>query len=434
MSTEEELSMQVYRNPAPELWPELLTRPVQDYTSILEKVAPVMKAIKEEGIVALKRFTEQFDGVKLNDVWVSEKELDASESLVPEALKRAIAQARINIEKFHLTQREEVKKTETMPGVWCWRRSVPIDRVGLYIPGGSAPLFSTLLMLGVPANIAGCEHMVLATPPNKQGEIHPAILYTAKSLGIKKILKAGGAQAIAALAFGLEGCAPVYKIYGPGNQYVTAAKQWVQAQGIAIDMPAGPSEVAVLADESANPAFIAADLLSQAEHGPDSQVMLVLLSDALLPSIELEIEKQLNDLPRKETAAKALGNSRIVVMSELSKAMSFLNAYAPEHLILQVKELEKAAAMVANAGSVFMGHYTPESAGDYASGTNHTLPTNGYARAYSGVSLDSFCKKITFQTITPEGLRSIGTTIETMAEAEELHAHKNAVSIRMKSL
>lgn len=436
MQTDEvdDLAMQLYRNPDSKDWKELLKRPVQDTVTIMERIQPIMNAVKAEGDLAVYRFTEQFDKVTLGNLLVSESEFAEAESKVSDTLKSAIATARLNIEKFHLAQREEVKKIETTPGVLCWRKSIPVDRVGLYIPGGSAPLFSTLLMLGVPANIAGCEHIVLATPPDKNGNIHPAILHTANTLGIKKILKAGGAQAIAALAYGTESVPAVYKIFGPGNQYVTAAKQWVQRDGLAIDMPAGPSEVAVLADEYANADFVAADMLSQAEHGPDSQVILVLLTDKLLPAIEKALEEQLNQLPRKELAAKALSNSRIVIMNDLASAMELLNFYAPEHLILQIKEVEKAASLVINAGSVFMGPYTPESAGDYASGTNHTLPTNGYAKAYSGVSLDSFLKKVTFQQITPAGLHVLGPVIEEMAAAEELEAHKNAVTIRLKKI
>jgi histidinol dehydrogenase len=430
----DDLAMQLYRNPDRKDGKELLKRPVQETAKIMERIQPIMNAVKAEGDLAVYRFTEQFDKVTLGNILVSEQEFTEAENKVSETLKSAIATARLNIEKFHLAQREEVKKIETMPGVLCWRKSIPVDRVGLYIPGGSAPLFSTLLMLGVPANIAGCEHIVLATPPDKNGDIHPAILHTANALGIKKILKAGGAQAIAALAYGTESVPAVYKIFGPGNQYVTAAKQWVQRDGLAIDMPAGPSEVAVLADEYANADFVAADMLSQAEHGPDSQVILVLLTDKLLPAIEKALEEQLNILPRKELAAKALSNSRIIIMNDLPAAMELLNYYAPEHLILQIKEVEKASSLVINAGSVFIGPYTPESAGDYASGTNHTLPTNGYAKAYSGVSLDSFLKKVTFQQITPAGLQVLGPVIEEMAAAEELEAHKNAVTIRLKKI
>ena len=413
-------------------WETILKRPVFETESLEAKVAPVLKLVKEKGDEALKKFTLEFDKIALDTLAVTEAEIQEAVRLVPEELKKAIDVARINIEKFHLTQREESKKTETTPGVVCWRKSVPISKVGLYIPGGTAPLFSTILMLGVPANIAGCEEIILCTPPDKSGKIHPAILYTASILDIKKIFKAGGAQAIAAMAYGTETVPQVYKIFGPGNQYVTAAKQLVNKGGVAIDMPAGPSEVAVLADASCNPAFVAADLLSQAEHGVDSQVILVSDQKSVIEAVEKEVKTQLEALPRKEFAAKALDNSKTILVKNMQEAMELINAYAPEHLILQVKEYDRLALLVKNAGSVFLGNYTPESAGDYASGTNHTLPTNGYAKAYSGVSLDSFVKKITFQHITQEGIRNLGPSIELMAAAEQLDAHKNAVTLRMK--
>ena len=354
------------------------------------------------------------------------------ESLLNDDLKKAIQQAKLNIEKFHLAQKEEIKKIETMPGIFCWRRSLPIEKVGLYIPGGSAPLFSTVLMLAIPASIAGCKEIILFTPPTKEGNIHPAILFTAKLCGVNKIFKIGGAQAIAAMAYGTETVPKVFKIFGPGNPFVTLAKQLVQMEGIAIDMPAGPSEVLVIADETANPAFVAADLLSQAEHGPDSQVLLITTNESIIESVQKEIKKQLMNLPRKEIAEQALQNSKIILVKNIEEAITLSDKYASEHLILQCKNSEVVAEKINNAGSVFIGNYSPESAGDYASGTNHTLPTNGYAAMYSGVSLDSFLKKVTFQQLTKEGLQNIGNTVMTMAEAEGLDAHKNAVMIRLK--
>ena len=412
-------------------WESLLKRPVFDTKSLEDRVVPILQQVKEKGDEVLKKFTLEFDKINIENLSVSDEEILEAEKLVSDELKKAIDIARINIEKFHLAQREEIKKMETSKGVICWRKSVPISKVGLYIPGGTAPLFSTILMLGVPANIAGCEEIVLCTPPNKEGKIHPAILYTASILGIRKIFKVGGAQAIAAMAYGTKTISQVYKIFGPGNQYVTAAKQLVNKEGIAIDMPAGPSELAVIADQSCNPIFVAADLLSQAEHGIDSQVILVTDSKVVIEEVEKEVAKQLEFLPRKEFAAKALENSKMILVKDLDEAMELINVYAPEHLIIQVKDYDRLASMVKNAGSVFLGNYTPESAGDYASGTNHTLPTNGYAKAYSGVSLDSFVKKITFQHISQEGIRIIGPVIEKMAAAELLDAHKNAVSVRL---
>jgi histidinol dehydrogenase len=412
-------------------WENLLKRPVFETKSLEDRVVPVLQQVKEKGDEALKKFTLEFDKISIENLTVSDEEILEAEKLVSEELKKAIDIARVNIEKFHLAQREETKKIETSKGVVCWRKSVPISKVGLYIPGGTAPLFSTILMLGVPANIAGCEEIILCTPPNKEGKIHPAILYTASILGIRKIFKAGGAQAIAAMAYGTKTIPHVYKIFGPGNQYVMAAKQLVNKEGIAIDMPAGPSEVAVVADTTCNPIFVAADLLSQAEHGVDSQVILVTDNKTVIEEVKKEVAKQLGVLPRKEFAAKALENSKMILVKDLDEAMELINVYAPEHLILQVKEYDRLATMVKNAGSVFLGNYTPESAGDYASGTNHTLPTNGYAKAYSGVSLDSFVKKITFQHISQEGIRLLGPVIEKMAAAELLDAHKNAVSVRL---
>jgi histidinol dehydrogenase len=424
--------MQYIEYPQKSEWRTLLKRPTIETRNLEERILEVLHQVKEKGDEALKKFTYEFDKIQLTDLRVSEAEFAEAETLISDALKNAIDKARINIERFHLAQREEVKKIETSPGVVCWRKSVAIGRVGLYIPGGTAPLFSTILMLGIPANIAGCEEIVLCTPPNKEGKIHPAILYTAGILGIKNIFKVGGAQAIAAMAYGTASVPQVYKIFGPGNQYVTAAKQLVNKEGVAIDMPAGPSEVAIVADDTCNPAFVAADLLSQAEHGVDSQVVLVSTHKAVIEKIEEELAVQLEQLPRKEFATKTLTNSRAILVKDLKEAMELINEYAPEHLILQVKDYEKLAGLVRNAGSVFLGNYTPESAGDYASGTNHTLPTNGYSKAYSGVSLDSFIKKITFQYISKEGIRTLGPVIEEMAAAESLEAHKNAVTLRMQ--
>jgi histidinol dehydrogenase len=390
-----------------------------------------LKQVKLNGDQALKDYTLQFDKVQLTDLRVSAEEIQEAHSQVSQALKDSIALARVNIEKFHNTQKQPVHKTETQPGVVCWRKNVAIDKVGLYIPGGTAPLFSTVLMLGIPAQIAGCKEIILCTPAGRSGKVHPAILYTADILGIHKIFKIGGAQAIAAMAYGTETIPAVYKIFGPGNQYVTAAKQLINKEGIAIDMPAGPSEVAVYADDSANPAFVAADLLSQAEHGRDSQVILVSQSERLIVAVQEQITRQLRQLPREAVAMQALENSKAILVNTEEEAIDLLNEYAAEHLILSVDYAESVAEQIVNAGSVFLGHYTPESAGDYASGTNHTLPTNGFAKAYSGVSLDSFVKKITFQQITPAGLQHIGPAIETMAAAEELMAHKHAVTIRL---
>jgi histidinol dehydrogenase len=404
----------------------------------LEIIEPVIQQIfdqvKAEGDAGLRALTRRLDGVELDSLWVSAEEMAAAPAQVTPELQAAIRQAAQNIEMFHRRQEEAEVVIETSPGVNCWRKSVPLDRVGLYIPGGSAPLFSTLLMLGIPAKVAGCPEIVVCTPPNKQGQVHPAILFAAQLLGITRVAKIGGAQAVAALAFGTESIPAVYKIFGPGNQYVTVAKQMVTKQGVAIDMPAGPSEVLVMADETADAAFVAADLLSQAEHGPDSQVVVVTDSEAFLSQVEAALAQQLAELPRRDIAAKALANSLGVVLPDISQMMAFSNHYAPEHLILAVADYESVALGVTNAGSVFLGNYSPESFGDYASGTNHTLPTNSYARAYSGVSLDSFIKKITFQKISPRGLQELGRTVEVMAAAEGLEAHKRAVSIRLEQL
>lgn len=423
--------MQRFIHPSRADWTSLLSRPVMTTADLDDRVKPVLEAIKTEGDVALQRFTQQFDGVEIADSLVSAEEFVQAESLCSDELKAAIRQAKKNIELFHAAQREPVQRIETMPGVMCWRKSLPIRRVGLYIPGGTAPLFSTILMLGVPAILAGCETIVLCTPPAKDGSVHPAMLFAAKLLGIDKVYKAGGSQAIAAMAYGTETIPQVDKIFGPGNQYVTAAKQLVSREGIAIDLPAGPSEVCVVADSTANPAFVAADLLSQAEHGVDSQVLLVTDSVEMAEAIEEEVKVQLAVLPRREFAEGAIQNSRTLVMKSRTDMVEVVNEYAAEHLILSVNNAEEMAEQITQAGSVFIGYYTPESAGDYASGTNHTLPTNGFARAYSGVSLDSFVKKVTFQKITKAGLEQLGPIVEVMAKAEELEAHARAVSVRL---
>jgi histidinol dehydrogenase len=420
--------------PSVDQWDELLARPVMSLDEIEQRVLPIMHGVKSEGDTALISFAKTFDGVDLENLEVTEAEWSIAENQIDEDLKAAIKVANQNIEKFHKLQKHDEPVIETQTGVFCWRKSIGIEKVGLYIPGGTAPLFSTVLMLAIPAQIAGCKEIILCSPPNKEGNIHPAILFAAKLTGVHRVFKAGGAQAIAAMTFGTETIPKVYKILGPGNQYVMAAKQLALKYGVAIDMPAGPSEVAVIADSTANPQFIAADLLSQAEHGNDSQVILFTDSEDILNQVETAVEVQLTDLSRADFASKALENSRLILVKDLNIAMAMSNAYAPEHLILQVENPEKLAEQVVNAGSVFLGHLTPESAGDYASGTNHTLPTNGYARAYSGVSLDTFVKKVTFQKITSEGLKKIGPVIEKMATAEELDAHKNAVTLRLKSL
>ena len=426
--------MKRYEYPDLGLWPEILARPVFDDLELEEKVIPVLRDIKSRGDNALLEYTERFDGVKLDTLEVQESEFEEAISLVDDSLIEAINVAKRNIEKFHASQVAEVEPVETTSGVLCWRESRPIEKVGLYIPGGTAPLFSTILMLAIPAKIAGCEEIVLCTPPNKDGKVHPAILFTAHLLGVTKVIKAGGAQAIAALAYGTETVPQVYKIFGPGNQFVTAAKQMVTRSGVAIDMPAGPSEVAVIADEEANAAFIASDLLSQAEHGVDSQALFITTSLEKAVEVEEEVAKQVALLPRKELALKALEHSKIVVLKSEDDIVLFTNAYAPEHLIIQTKHYHDYIPKIINAGSVFLGAFTPEAAGDYASGTNHTLPTNGYATAYSGVSLDSFLKKVTFQEISARGIKELGPFIEIMAAEEELQAHKNAVTLRLKSL
>ena len=416
------------------VWKEMLRRPTLNMAALSEKVGVILKNVETNGDKAVIEYEEQFDHVKLESLVVTEAEMKEAEEKVPIELKVAILLAQRNIYTFHKKQKFEGKKVETMEGVTCWQKAVGIEKVGLYIPGGTAPLFSTVLMLAVPAKIAGCKEIVLCTPPNKEGKIHPAILYAAQVAGVSKIFKAGGVQAIGAMAYGTESVPKVYKIFGPGNQYVMAAKQQVSLHDVAIDMPAGPSEVEVIADETANLAFVAADLLSQAEHGVDSQVVLVTTSEKLLEDVEYEVQHQLSRLPRWEIAEKSLANSKLILVKDMDEAIELTNEYAPEHLIIETKDYMELAEKVVNAGSVFLGAYTPESAGDYASGTNHTLPTNGYAKAYSGVSLDSFIRKITFQEINREGIQNIGPAIEVMAANEHLDAHKNAVSVRLNSL
>ena len=421
-------------NPDKSQWQEILKRPVMNTENLFDTVRSVIDRVKEEGDRAVLDYEEKFDKVVLASLAVSEEEQQEAENLVSEDLKAAIRLAKQNIESFHAAQRFEGKKVQTQPGVTCWQKAVAIEKVGLYIPGGTAPLFSTVLMLAVPARIAGCKEIVLCTPPGRDGKVHPAVLFAAKVAGVNRIFKAGGIQAIAAMAYGTESVPKVYKIFGPGNQYVTAAKQLVSLRDVAIDMPAGPSEVEVLADETANPIFVAADLLSQAEHGVDSQAILITTSVELQQAVKVEVERQLALLPRKEIAEESLANSKLIVVDSMAEAIELTNAYAPEHLIIETEDYLSVAERIVNAGSVFLGSLTPESAGDYASGTNHTLPTNGYAKAYSGVSLDSFIRKITFQEIKPEGLNIIGPAIELMAANEQLDAHKNAVSVRLGQL
>ena len=426
--------MQVHKNVERKDWNRILQRPVFDSSKLERKVERIIRQVKRKGDKALFKYTRKFDGVSIREWQVTEEEFnDAENQLTPE-LKEAIQQAKLNIAAFHAAQVQYPRIIETMPGVSCWQKMVAIEKVGLYIPGGSAPLFSTVLMLGIPATIIGCKEIVLCTPPAKDGKIHPAILYAAKQAGIKKVYKTGGVQAIAAMAFGTETIPAVYKIFGPGNQFVTKAKQVVQQMGIAIDMPAGPSEVAVYADENANPSFIVADLLSQAEHGPDSQVILVTTSENLLNTVHEELKRQLHILPRRAIAQQALQKSHSILVNSEDEAMDLLNQYAPEHLILNCENADALAENVINAGSVFIGAYSPESAGDYASGTNHTLPTNGYAKMYSGLSVESFSKTISYQKLTETGLLNIGRHIEQMAEAEGLHAHAHAVSVRLKTI
>jgi len=424
----------VFVNPGKEQWIALCKRPAFDYAALEGIVLPVLADVKANGDEAVKKYAAQFDKVVLTELLVSEAAINEAASLVHDDLKKAIQLAKNNIQLFHESQKEVIQKISTTDGVICWRKSVAIQNVGLYIPGGTAPLFSTLLMLGIPAQIAGCGNIIMCTPSNSDGQVNPVILYTAQLLGIKNIYKIGGVQAIAAMAYGTESIAAVSKIFGPGNQYVTAAKQLVNREGVAIDMPAGPSELGVYADETAIPAYVAADLLSQAEHGTDSQVLLVASSMAIIDAVKEQINIQLNELPRKEIAAAALKHSRFIVMENSTDAFNFLNEYAAEHLIIASENALELSEKVINAGSIFLGNYSPESAGDYASGTNHTLPTNGYAKAYSGVSVDSFVKKITFQQLSKQGIINIGPAVELMAEAEGLQAHKNAITIRIKQL
>jgi histidinol dehydrogenase len=427
--------MKTYSNPPQKDWAEILRRPALDTSQLEETVAGVLQDVRQRGDEAVLDYSERFDRVRPAALQVTPKEIAAAERALTDELKTAIQQAARNIERFHASQKQEVEIVETMPGVNCWRKSVGIERVGLYIPGGTAPLFSTVLMLGIPARLAGCKEIVLCSPPTHQGgTIHPAIIYSAHLVGITRIFKIGGVQAIGAMAYGTKSVPQVYKIFGPGNQYVTAAKQLINKAGLPIDMPAGPSEVLVCADDSADPDFVAADLLSQAEHGIDSQVVLIGFSEQLVKKVQAAIEIQLKDLPRADIARGALDNSVAIVVDNPMEALNLINFYAPEHLILSLEGAEAFGEGVINAGSVFLGNFTPESVGDYASGTNHTLPTNGFARSYSGVSLDAFVKKITFQRLSREGLRSLGPTVETMAEAEELIAHKRAVSIRLKKM
>jgi histidinol dehydrogenase len=423
--------MQVIKYPTRETWAALLARPVFDSTSLFDTVQKVLDDVRKKGDLAVKEYTEKFDKVSLDAIEVTKDEIAEAEKLVSPNLKQAIEMARRNIWKFHSEQQHDLPEIQTSPGVYCWQKAIAIEKVGLYVPGGTAPLFSTVLMLGIPAQIAECNEIVLCTPPNKEGKIHPAVLYAAKVAGVHRIFKIGGTQAIAAMAYGTESVPKVYKIFGPGNQYVTAAKQLVSLRDVAIDMPAGPSEVEVIADDSANPAFVAADLLSQAEHGVDSQSILITVSEKLVEPVLEQIEIQLEQLPRKELAKKSLENSKIIVVKTLEEAVEMTNEYAPEHLIISTRYYMGVASNIVNAGSVFLGNYTPESAGDYASGTNHTLPTNGYAKAYNGVNLDSFVRKVTFQQISQEGLTNLSNAIILMAESEELMAHSNAVKIRL---
>ena len=426
--------MRIYRNPTEKEWAEICQRPHLDITQLQATVNTVLSDVRTRGDKAVKEYEERFDHAVLASLAVTEAEIDEAERLVSEELKSAIVLAHENIHQFHAAQKFEGHKIQTREGVTCWQKSVAIEKVGLYIPGGTAPLFSTVLMLATPAKIAGCREIVLCTPPNREGKVNPAILVAARVAGVSKIFKAGGVQAIGAMAYGTQSVPKVFKIFGPGNQYVMAAKQQVSLGEVAIDMPAGPSEVCVLADETANATFVAADLLSQAEHGIDSQVLLISTSEDMMQQVQAEVERQLNLLPRKEIAQKALENSRMVLVSSADEMMALSNAYAPEHLIIQTKNYDEMAAQVINAGSVFLGQYACESAGDYASGTNHTLPTHGYATAYSGVNLDSYCRKITFQHLTEEGVRQIGRAVELMAGAEQLDAHKNAMTVRLSAI
>lgn len=426
--------MKLIKYPDRSQWNEILKRPVLETENLFDTVHNIINRVRAGGDRVVMEYEAVFDKAELTSLAVTSAEIEEAEKEVPIELKAAIYLAKRNIETFHSTQRFEGKKVDTMEGVTCWQKAVAIEKVGLYIPGGTAPLFSTVLMLAIPAKIAGCKEIVLCTPPDKNGKVHPAILFAARLAGVSKIFKVGGVQAIAAMAYGTESIPKVYKIFGPGNQYVTAAKQLVSLRDVAIDMPAGPSEVEVLADESANPVFVAADLLSQAEHGVDSQAMLVTTSEKLQTEVVYEVERQLGYLTRRDIAEKSLASSKLILVKDMEEALELTNAYAPEHLIIETKDYMEVAGQIVNAGSVFLGAFSPESAGDYASGTNHTLPTNGYAKAYSGVSLDSFIRKITFQEILPSGMSAIGPAIEVMAANEHLDAHKNAVTVRLEEI
>lgn len=423
--------MKIFKHPQPCEWADIVERPHMDVSSLGATVSAVLQDVKTRGDEAVKEYEEKFDHARLTDLAVSQDEMDEAERLVSAELKEALILAHANIERFHAAQEFQSIKVETAPGVTCWQKSVPIEKVGLYIPGGTAPLFSTVLMLATPAKLAGCEEIVLCTPPNKGGKVHPAILVAARIAGVSKIFKAGGAQAIGAMAYGTQSVPKVYKIFGPGNQYVMAAKQQVSLHDVAIDMPAGPSEVCVIADAHADAKLAAADLLSQAEHGVDSQVLLICTDERKMEEIREQVERQLEALPRRDIAAQSLANSRLVLVNDTREAMALSNAYAPEHLILATDDYEQLAGLVVNAGSVFLGKYACESAGDYASGTNHTLPTHGYATAYSGVNLDSYHRKVTFQHLSRKGVESIGKAVVTMAENEQLEAHANAMRLRM---
>ena len=425
--------MKIYDHPDRSKWPEILRRPLSDVSELSGKVGRLLETIRMNGEDALRKLTLKFDGVLVEEWEVTPAEMEKAWHQSSPELKGAMEQAAANIAAFHRAQLQPASKMETMPGVWCWQKPVAIEKVGLYIPGGSAPLFSTVLMLAVPARLAGCREIILCTPPGLDGSVHPAILTAARIAGVTRIFRLGGVQAIGAMAYGVV-TPKVDKIFGPGNQYVMAAKQLVSLSDVAVDMPAGPSEVAIIADSSSEPAFIAADLLSQAEHGPDSQVLLVLRGNSILPEIEKELQKQLERLPRRDIAEKALANSRIVLLEDDDQIISLINQYAPEHLIIATGNYSALAPAITHAGSVSLGNFSPESAGDYASGTNHTLPTNGWARAFSGVNIDSFIRKITFQEITPTGLRNLGPVVEIMAETEKLEAHKNAITLRLEYL
>ena len=423
--------IKVFKEPKLQDWPNLLARPEYDASPLQEKVREILLAVKQRGDAAVTEYTLAFDKIAISNFKLSGSALEAAEKVLTPSLKTAIQLAKVNIEVFHQAQIQKEERIETMPGVWCWRKAVGIEKVGIYIPGGSAPLFSTVLMLGIPAKLAGCKEIILCTPPNEKGAIDPAIMYAASLVGVTAVYTIGGVQAIGALAYGTKSVPKVHKIFGPGNQYVTAAKQMIQQEGVAIDMPAGPSEVCVYADETSIASFVAADLLSQAEHGADSQVLLIASTIELVEEVQKEIEMQLTLLPRKDLAKKALENSKAVVLSNTEDSIAMINEYAPEHLILSINNAAQVAEKIINAGSIFIGNFSPESVGDYASGTNHTLPTNGFAKAYSGVSMDSFVKKITFQQLTERGLENIAPTVIEMASAEGLQAHSKAVELRM---